>query len=70
MSFPVLLSSFGLAWTFGIYGIVGVIGSAFVLKFIPETRGRSLEQIEHCLRDIYRDKKQNKRQHCLNTPDL
>lgn len=70
MSFPVLLSSFGLACTFGIYGIVGVLGSAFVLKFIPETRGRSLEQIEHYLRDIYKDKKQEKSRHCLNNPDL
>ncbi|MCP6440382.1 sugar porter family MFS transporter, partial [Klebsiella pneumoniae] len=53
MSFPVLLSSLGLALTFSIYGLVGIAGSIFVLKFIPETRHRSLEQIEHYLRSKY-----------------
>ncbi|MCQ8717846.1 sugar porter family MFS transporter [Klebsiella pneumoniae] len=53
MFFPVLLSSLGLALTFSIYGLIGIAGSIFVLKFIPETRHRSLEQIEHYLRSKY-----------------
>nr|WP_314417423.1 sugar porter family MFS transporter [uncultured Erwinia sp.] len=53
LSFPVLLASFGLASTFAIYGAVGIVGIIFVLKYIPETRNRSLEQIEHYLRDKY-----------------
>lgn len=60
MSFPVLLSAFGLAFTFAVYGLAGVVGSIFVLKFIPETRNRSLEQIEHYLRGKYDGEKQEK----------
>lgn len=60
MSFPVLLSAFGLAFTFAVYGLAGVVGSIFVLKFIPETRNCSLEQIEHYLRGKYDGEKQEK----------
>ncbi|PLM66708.1 MFS transporter, partial [Klebsiella michiganensis] len=30
---------------------IGVFGAIFVIKCVPETRHRSLEQIEHYLRD-------------------
>ncbi len=55
MSFPVLLNAFGLSGAFSTYGIIGIIGSIFVLKFIPETKNRSLEQIEHYLKEKFTD---------------
>lgn len=48
--FPTLLYSFGLSATFFMFAAVGLLGLGFVYKFVPETRGRSLEQIEHDFR--------------------
>jgi major inositol transporter-like SP family MFS transporter len=47
MAFPLLLAYFGLAGAFFIFGVIGIGGGIFVIRCIPETRGRSLEQIEH-----------------------
>ena len=44
--FPVLLSSFGLQITFMIFVALGICSIIFTLRFIPETRGKSLEVIE------------------------
>ena len=44
--FPWELSNLGSATTFLIYGIFALIGLILVLKFIPETKGRSLEELE------------------------
>ena len=43
--FPVLLGV-GTGLVFYIFAIVAVIACLFALRFVPETRGRSLEQIE------------------------
>ncbi|MFC0138723.1 sugar porter family MFS transporter [Erwinia mallotivora] len=53
MSFPLLLASVGLSGAFLTYAIIGIFGCFFVLRFIPETKGRSLEQIEHYLKERY-----------------
>jgi major inositol transporter-like SP family MFS transporter len=45
--FPVLLNGFGLSATFFTFAIFGISGIIFITKFLPETRGLSLEQIEH-----------------------
>ncbi len=45
-SFPMLLSSIGSAYTFWIYMIMSVLAFVFVYKLIPETKGKSLEEIE------------------------
>ncbi|MDU5838808.1 MAG: sugar porter family MFS transporter [Pantoea sp.] len=51
LMFPVLLASVGLAGAFFIFALVGVAGAIFVIKCVPETRNRSLEQIEHYLHE-------------------
>jgi len=45
-SFPMLLSAIGSAYTFWIYMVMSVLSFFFVLKLIPETKGKSLEEIE------------------------
>jgi len=45
-SFPVLLSAVGLAAVFGGFAVICALGVAFTLRFVPETRGASLEAIE------------------------
>lgn len=50
LSFPVLLSSFGLSSTFFIFAGLGLLGLLFAYKYVPETKGRSLEQIENDFR--------------------
>jgi MFS transporter, SP family, arabinose:H+ symporter len=40
------LEGIGSAWTFWIYMIMSIIAFLFVWKFIPETKGKSLEEIQ------------------------
>ncbi|MCX4348280.1 MAG: sugar porter family MFS transporter [Alphaproteobacteria bacterium] len=47
LTFPVLIEHIGEAYTFWIFGIVGIFSLWFTFRYIPETKGRSLEQIEH-----------------------
>lgn len=44
--FPVLMDGIGLSGTFFLFAMFGIVGIIFVAKFLPETRGLSLEQIE------------------------
>jgi MFS transporter, sugar porter (SP) family len=46
LSFPVMMEGFGLSSTFFIFAGVGLLGLLFSYNCVPETRGRSLEQIE------------------------
>lgn len=48
--FPMLLDSIGIAWLFTIFAIIGIGSLGFVSAFVPETKGRSLEDIENDLR--------------------
>jgi len=45
-SFPILNEWLGPAWTFWIYAIICLVGFAFVFVNLPETKGKTLEQIE------------------------
>lgn len=46
VSFPILLAGIGLAATYGIYLVSAIISVFFVLKFVRETKGKELEQME------------------------
>lgn len=43
---PVIQGTLGLSYLFGIFGVFSVIAFVFVKIWIPETKGKSLEQIE------------------------
>ncbi len=45
-TFPFLNDSFGASGTFWLYGIICVAGLMFIYKRLPETKGKSLEEIE------------------------
>jgi len=46
LTFLTLIQAAGRALTFWIYGIVGVVALLFTWFWVPETKGRSLEEIE------------------------
>jgi sugar porter (SP) family MFS transporter len=46
ITFPFLNKAFGSSGTFGLYAGICVIGFFYILKKLPETKGKSLEQIE------------------------
>jgi MFS transporter, SP family, arabinose:H+ symporter len=46
LTFPVIQDQFGLAAPFAVYAVICTIIVVFVWKFIPETKGKSLEEIE------------------------
>lgn len=47
--FPWELENLGNANTFLIYGVIAVLGLVFVMRILPETKGRSLEELEKIL---------------------
>ncbi len=47
--FPWELENLGNATTFLIYGVIAVLGLLFVMRILPETKGRSLEELEQLL---------------------
>jgi MFS transporter, SP family, major inositol transporter len=49
--FPILLSAVGLSTTFFIFAVFGIAAIIFVNKFLPETKGKSLEQLESHFRN-------------------
>jgi len=55
LMFPILLASVGLSGAFFIFAAIGIGGALFVVRCVPETRNRSLEQIEHYLHDRLSD---------------
>jgi SP family sugar porter-like MFS transporter len=45
-TFPLLNTGLGAAGTFWLYGLICLAGGIFVLKKVPETKGKTLEQLE------------------------
>ncbi|ASK31458.1 arabinose-proton symporter [Chryseobacterium sp. T16E-39] len=48
-TFPVLIGSIGNAYTFWLYMVIAVIAFLFIWKKVPETKGKTLEEIEESL---------------------
>ncbi len=46
LTFPMLLVSIGLAGAYGLYTLCAAISVVFVLKFVQETKGKELEEME------------------------
>ncbi len=44
--FPIELAKFGSGLTFAVFAVLCVLGLLFVIRYIPETKGISLEEIE------------------------
>lgn len=51
LTFPVLLSTIGLHFTFLMFVVIGIGSILFVKFFVPETKDRSLEEIEMTFRN-------------------
>ncbi|WP_130864832.1 MFS transporter [Acidipropionibacterium timonense] len=45
-TFPTMMADLGGATTYALYGVLNIVIAAVLFKVMPETRGRSLEQIE------------------------
>lgn len=54
-AFPIMLSSAGLSFTFFIFVALGILAIGFVYKFMPETKGRTLEELEEHFRSMDRN---------------
>lgn len=46
MTFPLLLAGIGLGGAYSLYAIFAVVSAFYAWKFVRETMGRSLEQME------------------------
>lgn len=57
--FPVLLDKVGLSTTFFIFVVLGLAAITFVKKFLPETRGLTLEQLELYFRNYKKEDNSN-----------
>ncbi len=49
ITFPLMLTNFGLGFSYGIYAIFGIIAFIFVFHFVKETKGKTLEEISLAL---------------------
>jgi hypothetical protein len=46
VTFPMLLTGIGLAGAYGLYTLAALISIYFVLRYVHETSGKELEQME------------------------
>ncbi len=49
LAFPITLNSIGSTWTFAIYAFLSMLALLFYIRYIPETKGKSLEELEKLL---------------------
>ena len=50
-AFPPLVAALGATLTFGLFALINAGSIIFCLKFAPETRGRTLEELEDDFRE-------------------
>ena len=46
MLFPIMLASIGLAGAYGFYTLCAFVSIFFVIKYVQETKGRALEDMQ------------------------
>ena len=51
LCFPSLITGIGTTMTFFAFAICGAMALLLVIRFCPETKGRTLEQLEYCFRN-------------------
>ncbi|MEH7142219.1 sugar porter family MFS transporter [Priestia megaterium] len=51
--FPIMLDKMGLSVTFFVFAVVGCVSIFLMAKFLPETKGLTLEEIETSFRTYY-----------------
>jgi MFS family permease len=44
---PTLVRAFNHGFAYWIYGVMSILAAIFMWKFVPETKGKTLEQMEH-----------------------
>lgn len=50
LTFPILLNTIGMSSAFFIFVVLNIGAFLFVKKYVPETKGRSLEELEQSFR--------------------
>lgn len=48
-TFPLLNSALGASGTFWGYGLICIAGLLFIRRYLPETKGKTLEEIESAI---------------------
>jgi major inositol transporter-like SP family MFS transporter len=56
--FPQLLAALGISNTFFVFAVLGVGAIAFAAKYVPETKDKSLEDLEHYFKNVAGNKAQ------------
>ena len=56
--FPQLLAAIGISNTFFVFAVLGVGAIAFAAKYVPETKDKSLEDLEHYFKNVAGSKPQ------------
>ncbi len=54
--FPLMLSAMGIAWVFTIFSVICLLSFFFAFYMVPETKGKSLEEIEASLKQRFKKK--------------
>jgi len=49
LTFPIALNALGISWVMGFFGVICALGLLFSIRFVPETKGLELEEIERRL---------------------
>lgn len=60
ITFPIMLAGIGLAASYSIYAAFAVISIFFVVKLVPETKGKELEDMDQLWIDIDKNNKGDK----------
>jgi MFS family permease len=55
-TYPIMRESIGIGFAFMLYAAAMLPGAWFVFKFIPETKGKTLEEIEHYWENNHQEK--------------